>query len=102
MGLGVKTGGRKKGTPNKKKTVSALALEATKIAVDSGETPLAYMLRVMRDPKQPLDRRDDMARAAAPYVHARAVDRDRLGTDGLTLEDLIGLSYAAGKKAKPD
>jgi hypothetical protein len=29
------------------------------------------MLRVMRDPIQPNQRRDEMARAAAPYVHAK-------------------------------
>jgi hypothetical protein len=29
------------------------------------------MLRIMRDPAQAVKRRDEMARAAAPYVHAR-------------------------------
>ncbi len=33
--------------------------------------PLAYMLKVMNDPKAPDDRRDRMAIAAAPFVHAR-------------------------------
>ena len=37
----------------------------------SGETPLQYMLRVMRDPKAKQERRDEMAKAVAPYVHAR-------------------------------
>jgi hypothetical protein len=36
-----------------------------------GETPLEYMVRVMRDPMQSNQRRDEMARAAAPYVHAK-------------------------------
>jgi hypothetical protein len=35
----------------------------------SGETPLAYMLRVMRDPTVEHARRDAMAWKAAPYVH---------------------------------
>ena len=37
----------------------------------TGLTPLAYMLEGMRDPKAPKARRDDLAKAAAPYVHAR-------------------------------
>jgi hypothetical protein len=45
-----------------------------------------------------------MARAAAPYVHAKVTDGKSIGTDGngLTLEELIHLSYQAGKKAKPE
>jgi hypothetical protein len=33
--------------------------------------PLAYMLRIMRDPSQPVGRRDEMAKAAAPFCHSR-------------------------------
>jgi hypothetical protein len=65
MAAGKKTGGRTKGTPNK-----ATAAKAEEIAA-SGETPLDYMLRVMRDPKELHPRRDDMAKACAPYVHPK-------------------------------
>lgn len=37
----------------------------------SKETPLDYMLRILADPKVTPQRRDDMAKAAAPYLHAR-------------------------------
>ena len=37
-------------------------------------TPLEYMLSVMNDDDQEPTRRDRMAMAAAPYVHARASD----------------------------
>lgn len=57
--------GRRPGTPNK-----ASAARAEKIAAE-GDTPLDYMLAVMRDPLQPAARRDDMAKAAAAYVHPR-------------------------------
>ena len=40
-------------------------------AAATGELPLAYMLRIMRDPSQPVGRRDDMAKAAAPFCHSR-------------------------------
>jgi len=34
-------------------------------------TPLDFMLKIMNDPKEPDSRRDRMAIAAAPFVHAR-------------------------------
>jgi hypothetical protein len=34
-----------------------------------GLLPLDYMLKVMRDEAADRERRDDMARAAAPYLH---------------------------------
>lgn len=57
--------GRKPGVPNK------ASIERQAKVAASGDTPLDYMLRVMRDETQPPDRRDDMAKAAAPYVHPR-------------------------------
>ena len=63
MALGRKTGGRKKGSRNKRLRELAAHIEA------SGLAPLAYMLKVLRDETQPKKRRDEMARAAAPYVH---------------------------------
>jgi phage terminase small subunit len=40
-------------------------------ALGEGKTPLAYMLVVMNDDTAEKDRRDRMAVAAAPYVHAK-------------------------------
>mgnify|MGYP006057890323 CR=1 FL=1 len=57
--------GRKAGTPNK-----ATQEQRDKI-VESGLTPLDYMLNLLRDDKTPTDRRDWAAEKAAPYVHAR-------------------------------
>jgi hypothetical protein len=36
-----------------------------------GELPLQYMLRIMRDRSADPKRRDELAKAAAPYCHAR-------------------------------
>lgn len=64
-------GGKRKGAGKKagtraKKTVALLeAVRAT------GETPLEYMLRVMRDPSADDSRRDEMAKGAAPYLHSK-------------------------------
>ncbi len=35
------------------------------------ETPVDYMLRVMRDPGAAPSRRDTMAKSATPFVHAK-------------------------------
>jgi hypothetical protein len=43
-------------------------------------TPLAFLLSVMRDPKQPDDVRLQAAIAAAPYVHPRLVQIEHIGT----------------------
>ena len=68
-----KTGGRQKGTPNKK-TAARKAQEAAiaaeiEDARSRGLEPLDYMLGVMRDVTAEPSRRDAMAKAAAPYRH---------------------------------
>lgn len=57
--------GRPKGSLNKKTAEKIAEIAAT------GELPLDYMLRVMRDDQQPTERRDEMAKSAAPFVHPR-------------------------------
>lgn len=51
------------------------------------ESPLDYMLRIMRDPDEDDERRDAMAKAALPYVHARLsnVDGQVSDNDGGTI-----------------
>jgi len=71
--LGRKTGGRQKGSKNKKKR------EVIQRAKDAGLMPLDYMLQVMRDETQPPERRDDMAKSAAPYLHPKRTPENRQG-----------------------
>jgi len=40
--------------------------EVRQEAAATGELPLAYMLRIMRDPSQPVGRRDEMAKSVPP------------------------------------
>ncbi len=74
-----KTGGRKRGSLNRR-TLAQQQQSKTIVqaAKEAGLTPLEYMLAVMRDPETPPQRRDDMAKACAPYVHPKlaAVDPD--------------------------
>jgi hypothetical protein len=60
-----KTGGRQKGAANKR------TREIADAAVKEGVTPLEYMLAVLRDETVGPERRDEMAKASAPYIHPR-------------------------------
>ena len=83
MAKGRKTGGRQKGTPNKRTQEVVAKIEA------SGLTPLDYMLKVMRDENEVLDVRLDAAKAAAPYVHPRLASIENTGTMTLRHEDVL-------------
>jgi hypothetical protein len=63
-----KTGGRKKGTKNKRTLVR---LGLAKEAAETGVTPLAFLLAVMRDETRPPAERLEAAKSAAPYMHPR-------------------------------
>jgi len=63
MAKGTKTGGRKAGTPNKQTAARKAAL------LESGLSPLDYMLSVLRDENQTTETRLTAARSAAGYVH---------------------------------
>ncbi len=68
--------GRPKGSRNKR---TRAAIEAATVG---GELPLDYMLRVMRDPSVPTKRRDEMAKAAAPFLHPRLAALAHSGQQG--------------------
>ena len=61
--------GRPKGSRNKTRNETSADIEAS--AVAENMTPLEYMLKVMRDPRENADRRDRMAIAACPFCHVR-------------------------------
>jgi len=83
-----KTGGRKKGTPNKK---TQEQIEAVK---SDGITPLEYLLQVMRDEGREPNVRIDAAKAAAPYVHAKLSSVELGNRDGETFRVEIGAKDA--------
>ena len=75
--------GRPAGIANK----ASIARQAEVAA--SGITPLEYMLSVMRDDEADPNRRDDMAKASAPYVHPKLAAVEHTGKDGGALQVLI-------------
>ncbi|MFK0163505.1 hypothetical protein [Rhizobium sp. NPDC090279] len=50
--------------------------------VSTGDTPLDYMLKVMRDDEADQKRRDEMAKIAASYVHQKPSERSAAGAKG--------------------
>ena len=68
MGRGGKRrgAGRPPGASTKKTRAIANAAAAA-----TGETPLDYMLNVLRDPKATVERKDDMAKASAAFCHPK-------------------------------
>ena len=72
-GISGNPNGRPKGSRNK---LTRALLEAVQVG---GELPLDYMLRVMRDPKAHARRRDEMAKAAAPYLHSKLASIEPAG-----------------------
>lgn len=75
-------GGKRAGAGRKAGTGNRSSEEARRKAAETGETPLEYMLRVMRDLNTDDQRRDDMAKAAAPYAHAKLASTTVTGADG--------------------
>ncbi len=96
MAVGKKTGGRKKGTPNKANKQRQQQVAA------SGLTPLDYMLQVMRDEKATRDERMDAAKSAAPYVHPRLATTSHTGPNGGPINlNLTGMTDEQLKALEP-
>ena len=72
-------GGARPGAGRKKGGANRASQEAAKKAAETGELPLDFLLRMMRDIKLEQDKRIDCAKAAAPYLHAK---RAPVGSDG--------------------
>jgi hypothetical protein len=83
-------GGKRNGAGRPKGAKTVVTEEAIKRA-GAGETPLEYMLRIMRDKKEDPDRRDKMAIAAATYVHPRGVELT--GANGSPIETVNELIF---------
>ena len=79
-------GGAREGAGRPPGSVNKASQEAREKVVATGETPLDYMMRVMRDKSAEHQRRDDMAKAAAPYVHPKLSAIEHTGKDGGPIE----------------
>ena len=77
MAFGLKTGGRSKGTPNRRPTYSAV-----KALMAGAPSPLDFLLHVMRDERHDIQLRLMAAKAAAPYIHRALKGVEQSGADG--------------------
>ena len=86
---GERRGGRKKGAPNQRTT---FARRVADLAAQSENTPLDYLLSVMRDAEASAEQRLEAAKAAAPYVHPKlsAIEHGgSLGVHQMTHEEWL-------------
>lgn len=86
MARGRKTGGRRKGSRNK---IAPAKVEAA----NSGLLPLEYMLTIMRNEALSGERRDHMAKAAAPYMHRALKSVEHTGEAGGPIQYEVTLSF---------
>jgi hypothetical protein len=62
----------------------------------------SHMIRVMRDPKADARRRDQMAAAAAPYVHHRLSSTEHSGPGDGPVQVIIHTGFAYDDDAGAD
>lgn len=79
-------GGARDGAGRKPGVANKASIERQAEVAASGLTPLEYMLSVMRDEQAPADRRDDMAKASAPYVHPKLAAVEHSGSLDVTTQ----------------
>jgi hypothetical protein len=81
-------GGARPGAGRKKGAATTRTREIADKAVTEGQSPLEFMLQVMRDENAEWPHRLDMAKAAASYIHPRlsSVDAKVQGDVGLRVE----------------
>ena len=102
-----KTGGRQRGTPNRRTLGLRMGLAAAGVPLELAERPLrqlplGFLLDVMADEGQPIATRVDAAKAAAPYVHFRKGLVDTSGRDVPITVRIIRFTDLAGELEAPD
>jgi hypothetical protein len=68
---GTGKGGARPGSGRKKGSVTRRTREIANACIESGLTPLEYMLQIMRDIRQQQPDRLRAAESAAPYIHPK-------------------------------
>src|SRR5262249_6248876 len=80
-----KTGGRQKGTPNKRTAERQAAISAIKA---SGKSPMAIFADLLGNEQAPLELRSQAAKELAPSVHPKLASVES-GSGGLSHEDRL-------------
>jgi hypothetical protein len=80
-----KTGGRKKGTPNKRTAARQAAIAAI---TASGKDPITFFADLLKNEQAPLELRFQAAKELAPYTHPKLASIESR-TGGRTHEDRL-------------
>lgn len=94
-------GGARSGAGRKKGAASRADARARQEAEAGGITPLEFMLSVMRDDMVPRAERMDMAKAAAPYIHAKLSSVEAVVSGDLSLMPKV-IEFVTPTDAGPD
>src|SRR5262245_25417284 len=82
MAFGRKTGGRQKGTPNKKTTMLVEAMKAAALGLPPDVTALQLQQAVYRNESFPIEVRLRASEAAMPYEQPRLATVQHTGANG--------------------
>ena len=85
-------GGKRQGAGRKKGTVSEATRKRTEMAaaaLESGLTPLEYMLGILRDTTADPKERFAAAKECAPYIHPRLAAVEHTGEMTISHEDAL-------------
>lgn len=80
-------GGKREGAGRKKSAITTKVRELAVDALNGGQTPLDFLMSVMRDETNEKAMRIDAAKAAAAYVHPRLAAVDHSGSMTLTTQE---------------
>lgn len=94
-------GGAREGAGRKRGAVARIDAEARAKVLEEGESPLDFLLRIMRDANADEARRIDAAKAAAPYVHAKLASVEVGNKDDKPFEQVIRWAQT-DSEATPD
>jgi hypothetical protein len=84
-----KVGGARANAGRKPGAINKATAKAKAMAEATGITPLEFMLNVMRDEDAERSERLDMAKAAAPYIHAKLASVEHSGNMTLSHEAML-------------
>jgi hypothetical protein len=85
-------GGRRENAGRKVGSIAKKTRAVAEAAAAAGLTPLEYALQIMRDERQPVERRDAMCELAMPFMHPKLVLKiapDENFADGSTTNNYV-------------
>ena len=86
-------GGKREGAGRKRGVGNKLTREVRAAVAAGGETPKEYMLRIMRDPTVEHSRRDEMAKAVAPYTDPKLTAIEHSGNADKPVQHKVTIEF---------